>query len=196
MQKERHQTPGTYVFKSHQRSQHPRRSHNRLSCNPCRHKKVKCDQARPCRGCLKRGREVECTYGSENVNLSSSSERPTPRSDITANDIDDGHNDIVSINERLRRLESTFNDVRANWLRDDAVIKSGVGSCGKENQSHDYPLRVETDEAPGINVNASQYSVKHQEDWMFRLKDVPYYVGSTAWLHDLCQVCRIESFSE
>lgn len=41
-----------------------RRARKPLSCDPCRHSKLKCDRQLPCATCLKRGWQDSCAYGS------------------------------------------------------------------------------------------------------------------------------------
>lgn len=39
-----------------------KRNRNQLSCNHCRHAKLKCDREKPCSQCAKRGRSSQCTF--------------------------------------------------------------------------------------------------------------------------------------
>ncbi|KAK9237008.1 hypothetical protein V1525DRAFT_405350 [Lipomyces kononenkoae] len=55
-------TPATYATEQIA-GQKRRRVRNAVSCDPCRIRKVKCDQGQPCGPCKLRARQSECTYG-------------------------------------------------------------------------------------------------------------------------------------
>lgn len=52
------------VVESDEQNRHPnRRARKPLSCEPCRHSKLRCDRQLPCGTCLRRGWQDSCKYG-------------------------------------------------------------------------------------------------------------------------------------
>lgn len=183
-------TPATYAT-DQSAGQKRRRLRPAVSCDPCRLRKVKCNQGQPCGSCTLRGRAGECVYGGDlggRVRIAGNSElRNNGAMDLELSN-DFGKDRMSRLEAQVEELQQVVLGLASElpaWpaLRGDVpTVDSGDGAA-----QPDQPFSAESNCCKPMGIRDGIFASK---------QGTVHFIGPTGWTIHLDDVCDAWSFCE